>query len=163
IAGTGALTALIAALIALTQQDLKRVLAYSTVSQLGYMFMALGAAVGGLEAATVAVTAGMFHLLTHAFFKALLFLAAGSVMHAMVQRLAAVDARNALDVFMRCGGFGRSADLRRILEQGRYSGVGADGGRALSARRLLQPDLFHRRVYGAADGVLYLPSLLQDI
>ncbi len=58
-------------------------LAYSTVSQLGYMFMALGAGVGGAEAATEAATAGMFHLFTHAFFKALLFLSAGSVMHAM--------------------------------------------------------------------------------
>ncbi len=83
VAGVGATTALIAALIALTQNDLKRVLAYSTVSQLGYMFMALGAGVGGAEAATVAATAGMFHLFTHAFFKALLFLAAGSVMHSM--------------------------------------------------------------------------------
>lgn len=83
VAGIGATTALIAALTALTQNDLKRVLAYSTVSQLGYMFMALGAGIGGAAAATIAVTAGMFHLLTHAFFKALLFLAAGSVMHAM--------------------------------------------------------------------------------
>jgi NADH-quinone oxidoreductase subunit L len=83
VAAIGATTALIAALTALTQTDLKRVLAYSTVSQLGYMFMALGAGVGGAEAATVAATAGMFHLFTHAFFKALLFLAAGSVMHAM--------------------------------------------------------------------------------
>ncbi|MGD9632895.1 MAG: NADH-quinone oxidoreductase subunit L [Pirellulales bacterium] len=83
VSGIGATTALIAALTALTQTDLKRVLAYSTVSQLGYMFMALGAGVPGAEAATVAATAGMFHLFTHAFFKALLFLAAGSVMHAM--------------------------------------------------------------------------------
>ncbi|WP_437206191.1 NADH-quinone oxidoreductase subunit L [Planctomicrobium sp. SH664] len=83
VASVGAITALIAALTALTQNDLKRVLAYSTVSQLGFMFMALGAGVGGMEAATFAVTAGMFHLYTHAFFKALLFLAAGSVMHSM--------------------------------------------------------------------------------
>jgi NADH-quinone oxidoreductase subunit L len=79
----GAVTALLAALIALTQNDLKRVLAYSTVSQLGYMFMALGAGAAGGEIATAAVTAGMFHLFTHGFFKALLFLAAGSVMHSM--------------------------------------------------------------------------------
>ncbi len=79
----GAATALIAALIALTQNDLKRVLAYSTVSQLGYMFMALGAGAAGAEAATLATTAAMFHLFTHAFFKALLFLSAGSVMHSM--------------------------------------------------------------------------------
>jgi NADH-quinone oxidoreductase subunit L len=83
ISGIGAVTALLAALIALTQYDLKRVLAYSTVSQLGYMFMALGAGAAGAEAATAATTAAMFHLFTHAFFKALLFLAAGSVMHAM--------------------------------------------------------------------------------
>jgi NADH-quinone oxidoreductase subunit L len=83
VSGIGAITALIAALIALTQNDLKRVLAYSTVSQLGYMFMGLGAGAAGAEAATLGTTAGMFHLFTHAFFKALLFLAAGSVMHAM--------------------------------------------------------------------------------
>ncbi len=83
VAGIGAITALMAALIAITQNDLKRVLAYSTVSQLGYMFMALGAGAAGPEVATLAATAAMFHLFTHAFFKALLFLAAGSVMHAM--------------------------------------------------------------------------------
>ncbi len=70
----GALTAFYAATVALRQFDLKRVLAYSTISQLGYMFVALGA---------LAPVAGVFHLVTHAFFKALLFLAAGSVMHAM--------------------------------------------------------------------------------
>jgi NADH-quinone oxidoreductase subunit L len=77
----GGATALLSALIALTQTDLKRVMAYSTVSQLGYMFMALGCGVGG--AMRIAVVAAMFHLFTHAFFKALLFLASGSVMHAM--------------------------------------------------------------------------------
>ena len=77
----GCATALLAAAIALTQTDLKRVLAYSTVSQLGYMFMGLGSGVKG--AATFAVIAAMFHLFTHAFFKALLFLGSGSVMHAM--------------------------------------------------------------------------------
>jgi len=114
IACIGAFTALLAALIALTQNDLKRVLAYSTVSQIGYMFLALGTASvkyvpdpevifsanvdyfpgfrGGLPTfsmvilqptALVAVTAAIFHLFTHAFFKAVLFLSAGSVMHAM--------------------------------------------------------------------------------
>ena len=73
----GGVTALLAALIGLTQDDLKRILAYSTVSQLGYMFLALGC--GSL----LGVTAGIFHVFTHAFFKALLFLGAGSVMHAM--------------------------------------------------------------------------------
>lgn len=74
---TAGFTALLAAYIALTQNDLKRILAYSTISQLGYMF--LGLSVGGV----VGAAAGMFHLFTHAFFKALLFLGAGSVMHAM--------------------------------------------------------------------------------
>jgi NADH-quinone oxidoreductase subunit L len=74
IAWVGAVTAVFAATIALVQNDIKRVLAYSTISQIGYMF--LGCGVG-------AYAAGMFHLVTHAFFKSLLFLAAGSVIHAL--------------------------------------------------------------------------------
>src|SRR5438552_8874895 len=74
VAIVGALTAIFAASIGLVQNDIKRVLAYSTVSQLGYMFLALG--VG-------AFAAGVFHVFTHAFYKALLFLGAGSVLHAM--------------------------------------------------------------------------------
>jgi NADH-quinone oxidoreductase subunit L len=74
IAVIGVMTALLAATIALTQTDIKKVLAYSTVSQLGYMFIGIG--VGGYAAA-------VFHLMTHAFFKACLFLGAGSVIHAM--------------------------------------------------------------------------------
>jgi len=74
IAAIGALTALLAASIAITQTDIKRVLAYSTVSQLGYMFLAMG--VG-------AFTTGVFHVMTHAFFKALLFLGSGSVILAV--------------------------------------------------------------------------------
>ncbi len=74
VAVVGGLTALFAATIGLVQNDIKRVLAYSTVSQLGYMFLACG--IG-------AYTAAIFHLMTHAFFKALLFLAAGSVIHAV--------------------------------------------------------------------------------
>ena len=87
--GLGAITALAAAIMAVGQWDLKRVLAYSTLSQLGYMFMALGlsGAPRGehlpCEVVSMAAFAAMFHLLTHAFFKALLFLSAGSVMHAM--------------------------------------------------------------------------------
>jgi NADH-quinone oxidoreductase subunit L len=76
----GAFTALLAAVIALTQHDLKRVLAYSTVSQIGFMFLAVGCA---SAAPTLAVTAAIFHLFTHAFFKAVLFLSSGSVMHSM--------------------------------------------------------------------------------
>jgi len=74
VGGVGCATAFFAATIALTQNDLKRMLAYSTISQLGYMFLGCGAGV---------FAAGIFHLMTHAFFKSLLFLAAGSVMHAM--------------------------------------------------------------------------------
>ncbi|HKX17408.1 MAG TPA: NADH-quinone oxidoreductase subunit L [bacterium] len=74
VAVTGAVTAVFAASAALVESDLKRVLAYSTISQLGYMFLAVGVA---------AWAAGIFHLMTHAFFKALLFLAAGAVMHAL--------------------------------------------------------------------------------
>ncbi len=77
----GGFTAILAAFLALGQNDLKRVLAYSTVSQLGYMFLALGT--GGAISPVFAVVAAMFHLFTHAFFKALLFLSAGSVMHSM--------------------------------------------------------------------------------
>src|SRR3546814_1974700 len=74
VAVTGLATAIFAALIAISQNDIKKVLAYSTVSQLGYMFLALG--VG-------AFTGAVFHVMTHAFFKALLFLGAGSVIHAL--------------------------------------------------------------------------------
>jgi len=74
VAAIGAATALFAATIGLTQFDIKKVLAYSTVSQLGYMFLACGVAAFG---------AGIFHLMTHAFFKALLFMGSGSIIHAM--------------------------------------------------------------------------------
>jgi NADH-quinone oxidoreductase subunit L len=74
VAIVGATTAVLAAIIGLTQTDIKKVLAYSTVSQLGYMFLAVGVGAFG---------AGMFHLMTHAFFKALMFLGSGSVIHAM--------------------------------------------------------------------------------
>src|SRR6185503_1037010 len=89
IALVGAATALLAATIAFAQNDIKKVLAYSTVSQLGYMFLGVG--VG-------AFTAGFFHVITHAFFKACLFLGAGSVIHAMHARIhdnnASQDIRN---------------------------------------------------------------------
>src|SRR5207237_3865183 len=73
-AAIGAFTALFAAVIDFGQTDIKKVLAYSTVSQLGFMFVACGAG---------AYWAGMFHVVTHAFFKALLFLGSGAVIHAM--------------------------------------------------------------------------------
>ena len=89
VAIVGALTAIFAASIGLVQNDIKRVLAYSTVSQLGYMFLALG--VG-------AFAAGVFHVFTHAFFKALLFLGSGSVIHAMSGEQ---DMRNMGDLYHR--------------------------------------------------------------
>jgi NADH-quinone oxidoreductase subunit L len=84
----GALTAVMAATIGLVQYDIKRVLAYSTVSQLGYMFLAMGVGAyamshGWTHIGLAAFAAGAFHLMTHAFFKALLFLGSGSVIHAM--------------------------------------------------------------------------------
>ena len=82
VAGIGIFTAFFAATIACKQHDIKKVLAYSTISQLGYMFLAVG--VG-------AYTAGVFHLVTHAFFKALLFLGAGAVIHSMHQALHKVN------------------------------------------------------------------------
>src|ERR1044071_1525167 len=97
VAVIGVLTALLAASIALVQRDIKKVLAYSTVSQLGYMFLGVG--VG-------AFTAGFFHVLTHAFFKACLFLGAGSVIHAMHARIHDTDASQ--DV-------GNMGGLRRYL------------------------------------------------
>src|SRR5690606_34716280 len=78
VAMVGGATALFAALIALCQYDIKRVWAYSTISQLGYMFLGIG---------VLSTFGGAYHLFTHAFFKALLFLTAGSVMHALAGQL----------------------------------------------------------------------------
>ncbi len=82
VAWTGAFTALFAAVVAITQEDIKRVLAYSTMSQIGYMMLALGVS-GYAGEAGLGYTASMFHLFTHAMFKALLFLGAGAVIHAV--------------------------------------------------------------------------------
>src|SRR5881296_2671869 len=95
VAGVGALTALFAATIALKQWDIKRVLAYSTISQLGYMFLGVG---------TGAHAAGIFHLATHAFFKALLFLGAGSVIHAMHHAYHATHAHDDAQDMRNMGG-----------------------------------------------------------
>ena len=100
VATIGGFTAIMAGTIAITQTDLKRVLAYSTISQLGYMFLALGT--GSL----LGIVAGMFHLFTHAFFKALLFLGRGQRdarhgrrdRHAPLRRFAATHAHHLLDV-----------------------------------------------------------------
>ncbi len=98
VAGVGALTALFAATIALKQWDIKKVLAYSTISQLGYMFLAVG---------TGAITAGIFHLATHAFFKALLFLGSGSVIYAMHQAYHHTHAHEDAQDMRNMGGLSR--------------------------------------------------------
>ncbi len=118
VAGIGVATALMAGTIGLVQNDIKRVLAYSTVSQLGYMFLAMG--VG-------AYAAGIFHLYTHAFFKALLFLGSGSVIHALAGEqdlrnmggLQEVPADHLLDLHDRGAGDCRGAAPVRVLQQGR--------------------------------------------
>ncbi|HLB55345.1 MAG TPA: NADH-quinone oxidoreductase subunit L [Gemmatimonadales bacterium] len=98
VAGVGALTALFAASIGLRQYDIKRVLAYSTISQLGYMFLAVG---------TGAYVAGIFHLATHAFFKALLFLGAGSVIYAMHRAYHATHSHEDAQDMRNMGGLGK--------------------------------------------------------
>ena len=124
VAIVGAATAFYSATIGLVQTDIKKVLAYSTVSQLGYMFLACG--VG-------AYAAGIFHLMTHAFFKGLLFLCAGSVIHAMggeqdMRKMGGL--RKAIpdhfldDVHRHFRDF-RRPGLRRIFQQGRNFGSGA--------------------------------------
>jgi NADH-quinone oxidoreductase subunit L len=98
VAGIGALTAFFAATIALKQWDIKRVLAYSTISQLGYMFVGVG---------TGAYAAGIFHLVTHAFFKALLFLGSGSVIHAMHEAYHATHSHDDAQDMRNMGGLAR--------------------------------------------------------
>jgi len=106
VAGIGALTALFAATIALKQWDIKRVLAYSTVSQLGYMFVGVG---------TGAYAAGMFHLVTHAFFKALLFLGSGSVIHAIHQAYLATHTHEDAQDMRNMGGLARYMPWTAVL------------------------------------------------
>ena len=116
-AGIGAVTLLVAGLIALVQTDIKRVIAYSTMSQIGYMFLAAGIGAYGNA---------MFHLMTHAFFKALLFLAAGIVIHALageqdIRNMGGLrDALPRTYWFMLIGGARARRDLpvRRLLVEG---------------------------------------------
>ena len=118
VAIVGGVTALYSATIGLVQTDIKKVLAYSTVSQLGYMFLACG--VG-------AYAAGIFHLMTHAFFKGLLFLAAGSVIHAMggeqdMMKMGGLRKKIPITYWTmldRHAGHRRHPRLCRILQQGR--------------------------------------------
>jgi NADH-quinone oxidoreductase subunit L len=106
VAGVGALTALFAATIGLRQYDIKKVLAYSTVSQLGYMFLGVG---------TGAITAGVFHLTTHAFFKALLFLGSGSVIHAMHHAYHATHSHDDAQDMRNMGGLKRYMPVTWVL------------------------------------------------
>jgi len=106
VAGVGATTALFAATIGLRQYDIKKVLAYSTVSQLGYMFLAVG---------TGAYVAGIFHLVTHAFFKALLFLGAGSVIHSMHHAYHATHSHDDAQDMRNMGGLRRSMPWTFVL------------------------------------------------
>ncbi|MEO8634473.1 MAG: NADH-quinone oxidoreductase subunit L [Gemmatimonadales bacterium] len=106
VAGIGALTALFAATIGLRQYDIKKVLAYSTVSQLGYMFLGVGSG---------AITAGVFHLMTHAFFKALLFLGAGSVIHAMHHAYHATHSHEDAQDMRNMGGLARYMPITATL------------------------------------------------
>ena len=106
VAGVGALTALFAATIALKQWDIKKVLAYSTISQLGYMFLGVG---------TGAISAGIFHLTTHAFFKALLFLGSGSVIHAMHRAYHHTHAHEDAQDMRNMGGLSRYMPWTTVL------------------------------------------------
>ena len=169
VACIGAFTALLAAFIALTQNDLKRVLAYSTVSQIGYMFLAW--ARPGKTLALLAVTAAIFHLFTHAFFKAVLFLSAGSVMHGMGN---VIDMRKfsglrkvmpTTHITFLCG----AAALAGLpLLSGFWSkdaileAVQEAGQRRRYARHICA--LVRRGcLHGGADGVLHVPRLLPHL
>ena len=167
VATIGAFTAFMAAIIALTQTDLKRVLAYSTVSQLGYMFLALGS--GGDRRAGAGGGDGGHLPSVHAR------LLQGAAVprrrqrdarhgrrhrHAPLQRPAARHAANALDVPVRCAGARRLPALRRLLEQGRDP---LRQLRGLAHHRLVLLPLPHGAGDGGADRVLHLPRLLPDL
>ena len=150
----GIATAFFAATIGLAQNDIKKVFAYSTVSQLGYMFLGVG--VG-------AFSAGIFHLMTHAFFKALLFLGAGSVIHALSAASRTCGNMGGLRKKMpvtflthdvRGGGDRRHSAVLRLLQQG------CDSAGRLSACAL---DVLGRRDHGGHDGVLRLPRDVHDV
>ena len=154
VAGIGIATALMAGTIGLVQNDIKRVLAYSTVSQLGYMFLAMGVGAYG---------AGIFHLYTHAFFKALLFLGSGAVIHALAGEQ---DIRNMgglrkgpadylLDVPDRRHRDRRRAAAGRLLQQGRDP---------VEDLRQRPPDhVDHRADHVVPDRDLYVPPGVPDL
>ena len=155
-AGMGALTLLVAGLIALVQTDIKRVIAYSTMSQIGYMF--LGAGVG-------AYAGGMFHLMTHAFFKALLFMAAGVIIHALageqdirnMRGIGTLDAVDEVGVPRRRARARRPAAVLRLLLEG--SDHRRRAARSL-VRRRARAGRFGRRV---PHRPVHVPSLLHRL
>jgi NADH-quinone oxidoreductase subunit L len=136
VAGVGVATALMAGTIGLVQDDIKRVLAYSTVSQLGYMFLAMG--VG-------AYAAGIFHLYTHAFFKALLFLGSGAVIHALAGEQ---DLR-------KMGGLKRELPITTDVPDRR-----AGDRRRPGLRGLLQQDEILFWTYASGHTILWVVGLL---
>ena len=158
IAYTGGITLFIAATIAMVQTDYKKVLAYSTVSQLGFMMLGLG--VGGRAA-------GLFHLLTHAFFKALLFLGAGSVYHSVhtyeMPALGGLLKKMPITAYDHAGGhagdLGRAV-LQRVLLEGRDPGRGDRPGLA-EPRALPAVPLAGRR--GDDHRLLHVPDVVPDL
>ena len=156
VAVIGCFTALFAGTIAVAQNDLKKVLAYSTISQLGYMFLACG--VG-------AFPVGMFHVMTHACFKACLFLGAGSVMHAMsddldVRHMGGLKSKMPITFWTFLAGDVRDLGhpaLRRLLLEGR------DPRELLRGARPRQAALVRRPVHGRADRLLHVPDRLADV
>jgi len=152
VAVIGGFTAIFAATMGLASNDIKRILAYSTVSQLGYMMLALGAG---------SLSAGMFHLVTHAFFKALLFLAAGSVIHSIGPTTSPRWVACARSCPARTGRW-QSASLT-----GRHPaafGLLVEGRRPRSRRDRWRTDpLRLRHHHRVSDGVLYVPHVLPDI
>ena len=153
VALVGLFTAVFAATIGLVQNDIKKVFAYSTVSQLGYMFLGLG--VG-------AYSAGIFHLMTHAFFKALLFLGAGSVIHGLAgeQDLRHMGGlRKAMPItfitlWHRQSRHFRIPRLLRLLQQGRHS---------VRRLRSFALDVLGGRDYCRPHRVLCVPRFFHDI
>ncbi len=158
IAVVGTVTAFYAACAAIVQKDLKRVLAYSTISQVGYMFLAIG--VGD-------IIGSMFHLLTHAFFKSLLFLAAGAVIHALhderdISRMGEAVRRHAA---RRLPGLsGRQPGFRRSAARGRFFQQGENpAGHAPARRRGLQGRMGGCDLHRLPDHALHLSPVFHGL
>ena len=155
IAGVGAVTALYAALAALAQWDIKEMLAYSTISQVGYMFLAVGAG---------DIVGGLFHLVSHAFFKALLFLAAGFVIQALAEEhnifrmgnLRRLPARGLLALSDRGRLPERLSAAGRLFQQGPHP-----AGHLYPSGCHLQDLLVYWPGGGLLDAAIYLPGLLR--